>query len=529
MRRVALIGLDAADGRLVERFVSEGRTPHLAKLFDKSLRFALRGNEPLGRSWEEFLLGRPVPDDMYVFDPTAYTSWMLGASEDPPFPLTDPPTRVLAFDLPYWSLRHEVPGWQVTCWGGQHGGYPRASRPQGLLNEIDRRFGPHPAGREDTAQWHDKTSISGTSAALCRGARTRGEIATWLLDRYPSWELFLTAFNEAHGAGEACWHGVERAHPLAGHATAGPARHALGEVYEAVDDAVGRITAHLPEDTVTVLFSFFGSCIESQDIPSTVLLPELLFRWEFGRPYLRPRGVDPNGPPVVPDASTWVAFMRRAQPMSLRQRVRGLLPQRRLRWSAPAWSEAALPETTLDPSEIGRPRHNPMGEVPGWYSPAWPRMRAFAVPTFFKGRVRMNVEGREARGVVAARDYLDVRGQIEALLHACRDPRSGQPVVERIDVAADDPHQVPENRPDLLVTWTGHADRWVHPSLGQIGPFPVRRTGGHTTDGFAWISGAAIEPGSLEAQPVGALAPTVLALLERRSVQPPEGRPIPLF
>ena len=49
-------------------------------------------------------------------------------------------------------------------------------------------------------------------------------------------------------------------------------------------------------------------------------------------------------------------------------------------------------------------------------------MPAFALPSYYDGRIRINLAGREGRGVLAVSQYESVRKEIGTLLRECRDP-----------------------------------------------------------------------------------------------------------
>jgi predicted AlkP superfamily phosphohydrolase/phosphomutase len=156
-----------------------------------------------------------------------------------------------------------------------------------------------------------------------------------------------------------------------------------------------------------------------------------------------------------------------------------------------------------------------------WYADRWPAMRAFALPSFYDGRVRVNLRGREANGTVAPADYERVLDEIEALARECVDPITGASVVESVErPAGDDPFALDRSLSDLVIVWAGCPLAFHHPRHGEIGPVPYRRTGGHTGPyGFASITGPDVAPGE---HGIGAsldVAPTVYELLEGR---PPE-------
>jgi predicted AlkP superfamily phosphohydrolase/phosphomutase len=152
-------------------------------------------------------------------------------------------------------------------------------------------------------------------------------------------------------------------------------------------------------------------------------------------------------------------------------------------------------------------------------------MRAFALPTFSDGRIRINLRGREAAGIVDPAQYSDVCDEVEELLHQCRDPRTGEPVVDHvIRPGAADPLALDAAEADMVVEWKGPSCAFEHPSLGTIGPLPFRRTGGHTgPHGFAYVAGDDIEPGDGEVRSSFDVIPTIAALLDQMPAAEIEG------
>jgi hypothetical protein len=66
---------------------------------------------------------------------------------------------------------------------------------------------------------------------------------------------------------------------------------------------------------------------------------------------------------------------------------------------------------------------------------------------------------------------------------------------------------------DLIITWNRAIDALEHPRYGVIGPFPFRRTGGHTDRGFAYLVGPGIAQRDLGRRDAMMLTPTIRALL----------------
>ena len=76
-------------------------------------------------------------------------------------------------------------------------------------------------------------------------------------------------------------------HPLHGIASLAPAAAGILRLYQAIDCLAGEFTNAFPDATV-LLFSMHEMGPNTADIPSMVLLTELLYRDAFSGAYLRP-------------------------------------------------------------------------------------------------------------------------------------------------------------------------------------------------------------------------------------------------
>ncbi len=456
-RRVAVIGLDAAERTLIEDLIGRGDLPNLARIRARSARCELESEATWrsGRVWETFLTGVADWPSAIVFDPATYDTYQLGARRKRPFYATDPPLSVLALDVPYMSLWHQVDGAQVTAWGGHDAGYPRASHPRGVLREIDATFGPHPAYLSDfSVCWHHPPAIEKLAESLVVGAGRRADVFRYLHERFPSWDLAMTVMSEAHSLGDG-----QRFVPLR------PGQ-----------------------------------------------------RWNA---YIRQRFAD--GARARLARSGRLAFpLTAARLRALRRRLRG---GRRTVTEA---HEVRIPEETdLPPEAIEEPRERLDWQIPNWYRPHWPRMRAFALPVFYDARIRINLRGRERDGIVEREDYKAACEEVVDAVRATRNARTGAPVVDEITLLrSDDPMDPDGPDADVVITWAGGADAFVHPDAGLIGPFPFRRTGGHTPNGFAYVSGPGIDPADLGERSALDLTPTVLGLVGREAPAGLDGRAV---
>jgi hypothetical protein len=147
------------------------------------------------------------------------------------------------------------------------------------------------------------------------------------------------------------------------------------------------------------------------------------------------------------------------------------------------------------------------------YRSRWPSMAAFALPSLDDGAVRLNVAGRERKGIIAAAEYDTWCDRVERLLREVVNPATGEPVVADVHRQG-----LPDRRgstpADLTVTWNGPIFAFAHPSVGVIGPFPPRRTGGHEDRvGFAYVAGPGIAAQDLGLRDASSVAATVADLL----------------
>ena len=377
---------------------------------------------------------------------------------------------------------------------------PRQSSPPALVDELTRQYGEHTAlPIEYAGEWTNQGYLERLRAALIESIDRRKKICLDLLGRR-RWDLFLGGLQRIHMAVHKFWHLSDPSHPL--YSTwAQPDKNPLRDVYVALDAAVGAIADRVADDQAELMvFSLHGSVDNCYDLPSMVFLPELLYRFSFaGRHYLCRDQMRGGQLPPVPTRLAKGGWLRSV------------------------WDQLAVtPDTLLALGQwrfgwrLLRRKHPQLSHQPlVWLEHRWPKMKAFALPTFGDGYVRINLEGREARGVVASGNYDAVCDEITDMLTALKNPRTGQPVVQEVVRTRRDPRSSGPNEPDadLVVVWRRPAaDMVSSPALGNLGPLPFRETGGHRPEGFLIAYGPDIaEKAVLKPGKVTDLAPTVLS------------------
>jgi len=525
MASVIALGLDAADPVLLETWMAAGHLPHLAALQQRGSYARLETFEycRAEASNTTFLTGCSPDSHGYWspfrYDPASYTVQQVpySFSDFPPFYGLGPDYRVCVFDMPQSKLVDDLNGIQLLGWGAHSPRCPSHSSPPELYDEIVAKHGAHPAyKRDDVHSMGDRAAMMRLKNWLLEGIRRRVAICRELLQRQP-WDLFLTYFSELHSGQHYFWHLSQPGHPLHD-AFATPGEDPLLEIFQAVDRAVGDIVALAPADAIVTVFSDHGMEPNVTDVPSMVLLPELLYRTSFPGRYGLAKGRPGTAPPPV------------ITPMptrSWRSTLYGLKVDRNpiTRWLRQrmdtAWFHFAI-ERRLGLTGVPLcPENCPLGaQPPMWYSPAWPEMTAFALPSFSEGYVRLNVRTRDAKGVVEPADYSRTVERVIADLQQLRNARTGEPALRdvvrtrRDAFTAAQPGSHPADA-DIIVIWSDTPmDVVDHPTAGRIGPVPFKRSGSHVHRGFMLTAGAGIPAGVVrERRHSLDLAPTILRLM----------------
>ena len=544
--RVLAIGLDGLEVGLAERLMASGEMPALADLGRRSARFRLDHGpaQRTGLAWEHVASGlAPEAGHRWAaveFDPGTYTARQEGARFTPWW--ADLDRRVVVFDTPYVDLRRASRNTRgVVGWGAHDPGTMTAARPHSLLAEFEQRFGRYPAGEWTYGlPWPSADRAREMGMSLSGALDLRTDAARWLAaDRLPDWDLFIAVAGEPHGAVEGMWHGVDPAHPLHEHPSAPASARGLLDVFRALDRMVGDLV-RIAGPASVVAFAMGGMGPNHSDIQSMVLLPELLYRHAFGRPLLGVApawAAAPGQVPMLGPDDTWWRSSSAWLPMPPAARSSSA-PIPPAEWAVSAVARrlplpvrGALKGVRAASVQWQSSRSRPVVRDLDWqpaqrYRQHWCRMPAFALPSFYDGRVRINLRGRERQGTVEPARYEQTCREIETLLRECRNPLTGGPAVASIERASTpDPLALTGSEADLLVIWCDVAAALEHPRLGLVGPVPLRRTGGHTgAHGMAYVMAPGVDPGERGVRSSFDVVPTLVDLLAAPRPRPLSGR-----
>jgi predicted AlkP superfamily phosphohydrolase/phosphomutase len=512
-RRVIALWLDGFDMALADSY----GLPALAELRRRGVVATLdHGTAHLTGLTGEHLSAGLDPDaaaraSAVHFDPRTYRCVQEGTRHAPVFG----GVRTVMFDLAYFDFdraSEDVVG--ISDWGVHDpGGRPLAT-PASLSDEVEDRFGAYPARRWIYGvPWSSSADCTKMGRDLSQAVESRSRIAHWLLgERFTDWKLALIGFSEAHSASEGLFHGSGATHPWANLKSAPEAARALRSVYAAIDTAVGELVQAFPDDTV-VVFSMHGMGPNSSDVPSMALLGELLARWSGAETDdARPFSCDDNGIPVLPPHTGWTTAVLESLTGRRAGRVQRLV--RAVKYRVPSWARQPLARLRRSASRGSRANEGSLMWMPLMRHQArWPDMRAFALPSFYDGRIRVNLAGREASGQVTIDEYDALLDEIEHLLRSCTESRTGRLVVSEIHRTPGDPLARADDDVDMIVLWADDVLGFAHSDLGTFGPLPPRRTGGHTSPtGRCMIVGPDVSPGHLGVRSSFDVVPTLLSL-----------------
>src|SRR6185503_11975178 len=149
--RVLMVALDAAEPRLIERWIADGSLPNLARLRARGAygRLASSADWLAGSPWPTFYTGTS-PADHGVYD---FLQWradhMAVARPDPewlpvrPFwrDVSDAGRQVLVVDVPMTFPPEPLRGIEISGWATHDLLAPPSSYPRGVLDWAAREFG----------------------------------------------------------------------------------------------------------------------------------------------------------------------------------------------------------------------------------------------------------------------------------------------------------------------------------------------------------------------------------------------------
>jgi predicted AlkP superfamily phosphohydrolase/phosphomutase len=484
--KLLVLVLDAGDPLLLRGWAESGELPTIRRLLGEGLSLELEDHPTLWSSsvFPSFITGlspsRHGSWHYSRYDPATYAS--VPYREDgyvtPPFweLLAAAGRRVAVLDVPAAPLATDLGGGlQLIGWGTHEAARPTASRPADFAAEVLARFGAEPVGQCDRLG-RGQSDFAAFRDRLLQRAGSRHDLIAHVLDRGP-WDLVLASFSELHCVAHQTWHLHDPTHPAHDPRRAREIGDPILDVYREVDRRIGQLIDRVgPDARVLVLATHgIGGSFRSHFSADRVLEKIAGGRSQSSRALRR------------------LLWIWRRLPRSLRRAVRPLGKQTREQLAS-----------------AGRRSR-----------------RAFEIATHCGyGGIRINLEGREANGLVARGDFEAYRESLRHVFEGLVDPETGRPLVDRVWNLPEHYDLSPDHRlPDFVVEWARDLPAaWASsPTLGridlQVTPFTPHRTGDHRPHGGLVLAAGGGTPSGRVERRVRAedLAPTLLAAL---GVQP---------
>ena len=267
--RTLIVGLDGATWDLADRFIADGRMPHLARLVEEGVRAPLNSTSPPMTlpSWSSMLTGcNPGRHGIFDFVRKVEDRWALEFTNAthravPTLMrvLSDRGLRAGSVAVPTTWPPEALNGVQVSGFDGPVSTGIDASfcEPKGVYDEIKRRFGGMKfADFQESVideQWHDRALD-----ALLREIPRKTAIAQWLIES-ERYDCFMLLFGESDTVSHHFWMFHDERSPRHDPTASTRLKDAIATVYSALDDALGKLIASAgPEHVCVVSDHGFG-------------------------------------------------------------------------------------------------------------------------------------------------------------------------------------------------------------------------------------------------------------------------------
>lgn len=308
---VFVLGLDAADHLLIERWAADGQLPTFSTLLKRGAYGVLESTAAIlsGSAWLSVTTGsNPGKCGVYSRYQIAngtYDVRRIRAVDNRECPFWVAfKGPVVVVDVPKAPLTTRLAGAQVVEWGAYDHYSEFSSIPTNLSAKVVNEFGRHPfLDRNFEVALHQRRDFDALKASLIEGIHMKVRLDLQLMKEFRP-RFFLSVFGETHAAGHAFWRFQDPRHPR--HEPNGSLATALLEVYRSLDRAVGEFLEAIPPDSIFVVVSSQGFCLDS--MAGEDFLGEVLVRTGQTVPKLKKTNYSAYLPAMVLDMTRTQAF-----------------------------------------------------------------------------------------------------------------------------------------------------------------------------------------------------------------------------
>jgi predicted AlkP superfamily phosphohydrolase/phosphomutase len=465
--RVLAIAIDAFEEQLLRRALAEGLMPALADLVGRGRSFELRSQAWLGSGslWPSFVTGTPPSAHgtygEWQWQPRTMSVRRYSARGLTPFwlKLLDRGIPIGLLDVPFAPFLGFEQGFEVNEWGAHDKLVGQLHASPSRVRDILASRDPHPyAGNLLLAQGpQDERNLESIFERARSGITARGRLAETLLGEFRP-ELAIVVFPELHDAGHFLWHTLDTGFLAPDRLTSTAASQWIPALLREIDQQIAVLMKLVPDDASTLVFSLHGMEL----CPGIPTLHSRLLETEG---YAHRTTLTSRKP--AEQAAALFAFAKRHGP----------------RWLREIYRRRAHVTTRI---RLAQPTMQQQYE--------WSRTRAFALPSDQHGWIRINLQGREARGIVTPDSYDDLCQTLEGRLMELK-TREGAPVVRQVHIPArDGADPLTLRLPDVTINWNPPAlEHSLEPTQAKLAsPMEgTNRTGHHTSNAFCIATGPA--------------------------------------
>jgi predicted AlkP superfamily phosphohydrolase/phosphomutase len=490
--KIMMIGLDASEPDLIERWMADGSLPNLGRLRNKGAYGRLDScAEWLSASpWISFYTSTHPSQHGYYF-PFGWRPLEMKIERPNPdwLPYTpfwwrfghgDP--RIIVLDVPHSYQPETLNGFEIRGWSTHENHDRPKSYPSSKLEWVINNFGELPLTNERYEAFTINESLF-LRDELIETTKKITDFIEYAASNEP-WDFFLASYVSPHRGGHKFWDSADLKGDLSREGLE-EFNRSLRQIYVECDRSIGRIIKNIGVNTTLMIFSLHGMGANTSRVE---VLPEMLKR------------VLSNGR-LVGDEPRSIGFL---------QNIRQKIPS--------AWRyevKHRLPLSLQD--RLGLFWR--MGDV------NWSGTQAFCLVGDCQGFIRINLKGRETKGIVEPGDeYETLIRKITKGLSTYLDADTKEPLIQEIkhtrQLFPTGPRM--DKLPDLIVRWSempAYKHRQIISDLyGTIewpspGKNPNGHSGNHRGQGFLIASGRGFKPGSnITGGNILDLAPTVLDL-----------------
>ncbi len=500
--KVLVIGLDGVTFDLLGPWIQAGELPNLQKLISQGASGKLRTTLPpiSSSSWSSFLTGvNPGKHGLVDFvypGADSYKVSMINAASRRTRALwnwlNDAGYKVGLLGIPTTYPPEPVDGFMISGFLAP-GPESEWAYPSELKQELKAELGEFLLSPDE--RYRSSQRLDRFLDDLVASVENRTQAALYLMRNKP-WDLFAVVYWDTDMVQHETWRLLDPDHPRHDAGEAAAYREKILAFHRKVDADVGRLLSEVDSDTLVVIMSDHGfGPVHSFFLTNNWLSSIGLLQFK---------------------RNPWTAFKR------LLFRL-GYTPLKMFRL-AKALGMASLRRKVRFQQKSGL-----LNRVFLSFDDVdWSRTRAFSIGSF--GQVYVNLAGVRPQGIVQpGQEYQELLERLVREAQALRDPRTGEPLIERV-YRREEIYSGPyiARTPDLIVQprgWEymafGHADFGSNKLVESI----IGLSGHHRPDGVLILAGAGVKPGmQLEGASILDLAPTILHAMNVPVPQEFDGR-----